>query len=140
MTLHSRSMGHTMSATAAALHDSRAADRRMVEELNRHYLRSGEHGDVQWYAEHLAEDFLSSAVDGSISDRSAFLKRIARARAGSHFEAHDVRVRFFGELALVHAGFTCTKADGQPGRGRYTDIYAWRDGRWSCVSAHFNFF
>ncbi|HET9208498.1 MAG TPA: nuclear transport factor 2 family protein [Burkholderiaceae bacterium] len=115
-------------------------ERRTIEELNRQYLRAGEHGDVDWYGEHLADDFLSSAVDGSISDKAAFLKRIARGRAGSDFEAHDVRIRFVGELALVHAGFSCTKPGGQRGAGRYTDIYARRDGRWRCVSAHFNYF
>ncbi len=117
-----------------------AADRRTIEELNRQYLRAGEHGDVDWYREHLADDFLGSAVDGSVADKTAFLQRIGQRRAGSGFAAHDVRIRFVGELALVHAGFSCTKPDGRPGSGRYTDIYARRDGRWSCVSAHFNHF
>jgi ketosteroid isomerase-like protein len=116
------------------------AERDTIEALNRRYLRAGEHGDVHWYGEHLADDFLSSAVDGTISDKAAFLKRIARGGAGSAFAAHDVRIRFVGELALVHAGFSCTKPDGQPGAGRYTDIYAQRGGRWMCVSAHFNWF
>jgi ketosteroid isomerase-like protein len=123
-----------------AEHRAAAAERHAIEELNRQYLRAGEHGDVVWYGEHLADDFLSSAVDGSISDKAAFLKRIARGRAGSDFRVHDVRIRLIGELALVHAGFSSTKPDGQPGSGRYTDIYARRDGRWQCVSAHFNFF
>ena len=125
-----------MSALAIAAE----TERRTIEELNRQYLRAGEHGAVDWYGEHLADDFLSSAVDGSISDKAAFLKRIGRGRAGSGFQAHDVRIRFVGELALVHAGFACTKPDGRPAAGRYTDIYARRDGRWLCVSAHFNYF
>ncbi len=116
------------------------ADTRTIEDLNRQYLRAGESGDAAWFAEHLADDFLSSAVDGSLSDKPAFLKRIVDRRAGSNFAAHDVRVRFVGELALVHAGFSCTKLDRSPGRGRYTDIYARRGERWLCVSAHFNFF
>ena len=110
-----------MSALAVAAE----TERRTIEELNRQYLRAGEHGDVDWYGEHLADDFLSSAVDGSISDKAAFLKRIARGRAGSGFQAHDVRIRFVGELAPV---------------GRYTDIYAQRGSHWRCVSAHFNYF
>jgi len=120
--------------------DERAADRRVIEDLNRHYLRAAEHNDVHWYAEHLAGDFVCSLVDGSISDRAGFLERIARPHGGRDYAAHDVRIRFAGELALVHAGFSCVKADGQPASGRYTDIYAQRDGRWLCVSAHFNRF
>ena len=116
------------------------AERDTIEELNRQYLRAGEHGDVAWYREHLSDDFLGSAVDGSLSDKAAYLQRIALRRAGSGFAAHDVRVRFVGELALVHAGFSCTGPDGRPRTGRYTDIYARRDGNWLCVSAHFNLF
>ena len=125
---------------ATRLDDDRADDRRIVEALNRNYLRAAEEGDVRWYDEHLAPDFVTSSVDGSIADRSAFLKRIATPHPGGHYEAVDVRVRFIGELALVHAGFKCNKPNGQPGSGRYTDIYAQREGRWLCVSAHFNSF
>ena len=124
-----------------ATHDSaRAKDREILEGLNRNYVRSAEQSDVRWYMENLAEDFLSSSVDGSIVDRTAFLSRIARPYPYSNPEAVDVRIRFFGELALVHARFKYRKPDGQMGSGRYTDVYARRQGRWLCVSAHFNRF
>jgi ketosteroid isomerase-like protein len=119
---------------------SRDGDRRIVEELNRHYVRSAEQGDVGWYEQHLADDFVISTVDGALVDRKTFIERIARGSPGGRFEAVDVRVRFVGELALVHAGFKYIKADGQAGSGRYTDIYTQRQGRWWCVSAHFNRF
>jgi ketosteroid isomerase-like protein len=126
---------------AALEQDSaRAKDLEILEELNRNYVRSAEQSDVRWYSENLAEDFLSSSVDGSIIDRTAFLTRIARPYPGSDLEAVDVRIRFFGELALIHAGFKYQKPDGQMGSGRDTDVYARREGRWLCVSAHFNRF
>lgn len=115
-------------------------DHEILHELNRRYVRAAETSDVRWYEEHLAEDFLASNPDGSIAERKAFLARIARPYPGSNLEAVDVRIRLFGALALVHAGFRYTKPDGQPGSGRYTDIYARRDGRWLCVAAHFNRF
>jgi ketosteroid isomerase-like protein len=124
----------------STLDNARAQDVRILEELNHNYVRSAEQSDVRWYAENLAEDFLSSSVDGSIADRAAFLARIARPYPGSNLEAVDVRIRLFGELALVHAGFRYRKPDGQTGSGRYTDAYARRQGRWLCVSAHFNRF
>jgi len=126
---------------AALRQDSaREQDVAILEELNRNYVRSAEQSDVRWYAENLAEDYLCSNVDGSIIDRTAFLTRVARPNPGSNREAVDVRIRFFGELALIHAGFKYRKRDGQMGSGRYTDVYARRDGRWLCVSAHFNRF
>jgi hypothetical protein len=41
-----------------------------------------------------------------------------------------------GDVALIHARTTYTKADGQPGAGRYTDVWAQRGGRWMCVAAN----
>lgn len=115
-------------------------DLAILHDLNRNYVRAAETSDVRWYEENLAEDFLASSTDGSIVDRAAFLARIARPYPGSNLEALDVRVRFFPDLALIHAGFRYRKADGQTGSGRYTDVYARRQGRWLCVSAHFNRF
>jgi ketosteroid isomerase-like protein len=115
-------------------------DLETLQELNRSYVRSAETSDVAWYAANLADDFLASNVDGSIIDRETFLQRIARPYPGRDLEAVDVRIRLIDELALIHAGFRYTKPDGQPGTGRYTDVYARRQGRWVCVSAHFNRF
>jgi ketosteroid isomerase-like protein len=126
---------------AALKQDSaRSKDLEILEELNRNYVRSAEQSDVRWYSENLAEDFLGSSVDGSIIDRTEFLKRMARPYSGSNPEAVDVRIRIIGEVALIHAGFKYQKPDGRAGTGRYTDVWAHRQGRWLCVSAHFNRF
>lgn len=116
------------------------ADITQLRELNANYVRSAEQSDVAWYTENLADDFLASNVDGSIIDKPAFLARIARPYPGKALEALDVRIRLLGEVALIHAGFRYTKPGGEAGSGRYTDIWARRDGRWRCVSAHFNRF
>ena len=122
------------------MEDTRVNDLETLEQLNRGYVRAAETSDVAWYAENLSEDFLASNVDGSIVDRAGFLARIARPYPGSSLQAEDVRVRILGDVALIHAGFRYKKADGEPGTGRYTDIWARRQGRWLCVSAHFNRF
>jgi len=41
-----------------------------------------------------------------------------------------------GDFAIIHARTTYTGADGRPGAGRYTDVWARRGGRWLAVSAH----
>jgi hypothetical protein len=120
--------------------DARADDLDALLKLNENYVRSAETSDVRWYAENLGDDFLASNSDGSLIDRPEFLRRVAGPYPGSNLEAVDVRVRFFGALALIHAGFKYRKADWRVGSGRYTDVYARRAGRWLCVSAHFNRF
>lgn len=116
------------------------SDLDILEHLNRCYIRAAETSDVRWYAENLAEDYLSTNPDGSLVDRATFLARMARPYPGTNLQAIDVRVRILGDVALIHAGFRDTKPDGQVGKGQYTDIYARRDGRWLCVAAHFTRF
>jgi ketosteroid isomerase-like protein len=113
------------------------ADLETLQQLNRGYVRSAETSDLRWYEEHLARDFMSSNPDGSLVDRAEFLARMARPYPGSNLQAEDVRIRFIGEIAIIHAGFKYLKPDGAPGKGRYTDVWSRRDGRWLCVAAHF---
>src|SRR5262245_60209405 len=112
------------------------ADTDTLQQLNRNYCRSVEHSDVRWFDEVLADDFLNTNPDCSLVDRAAFLEQIARPATISVIEPHDVRIRIFGDIAIIHARTTYRKADGRAGAGRYTDIWARRQGRWLCVSAH----
>src|SRR5215475_4226430 len=104
--------------------------------LNRDYIHSVRHGDVRRFDEILAEDFLCSNPDGSLVDRAAFLTQTARPVTISNLEAHDVRIRIMGDVAIIHARTAYTRPDGAPGAGRYTDVWARRQGRWLAVSAH----
>ncbi|MGH3129068.1 MAG: DUF4440 domain-containing protein, partial [Gaiellaceae bacterium] len=44
--------------------------------------------------------------------------------------------RLLGDVAIIHARTTYTLADGRPGAGRYTDVWARRNGQWLAVAAH----
>jgi len=105
-------------------------------DLNRDYIRSVQTSDVRRFDEILADDFLCSNPDGSQVDRSAFLKQTALPVKISNLEAHDVDIRLMGDFAIIHARTTYDARDGRPGAGRYTDVWARRQGRWLAVSAH----
>ena len=111
-------------------------DHDTLVELNRDYIRSVQTSDVRRFDEILAEDFLCSNPDGSLVDRQAFLDQTARPVAISNLQAEDVHVRLLGDFAIVHARTTFTGVDGSKGSGRYTDVWARRDGRWLAISAH----
>ncbi len=117
--------------------DPRSDDLATLQDLNQNYVRAAATSDVHWYAEHLAEDFLSSNPDGSLVDRAGFLARMARPYPGSDLTAVDVGIRMLGDIAIIHAGFRYTKPNGEAGAGRYTDVWARRQARWLCVAAHF---
>lgn len=112
------------------------ADLDTLRDLNREYIRSVQMGDVHRFDEILADDFLCSNPDGTLIDRSAFLKQTARPVTIANLAAHDVNVRLIGDVAIIHARTTYTLPDGRPGAGRYTDVWARREGRWLAVSAH----
>lgn len=113
-----------------------AADTAILQQLNRDYVRSVQDSDVRRFQEILAPDFVNRNPDGTLLDRAAFLAQIARPPGISHLEAHDVRIQFVGEIAIIHARTKYTRADGQPGSGWYTDTWAKRQGRWQAVAAH----
>jgi len=104
--------------------------------LNGDYIDSVQRGDVRRFDEILADDFVCSNPDGSLVDRAGFLEQTARPVTISGLAAHDVDVRLLGDVAIIHARTTYTVADGRPGTGRYTDVWARRNGKWLAVAAH----
>jgi len=104
--------------------------------LNRDYIHSVQHGDVRRFDEILAEDFVCSNPDGSLADKNQFLAQTARPVTISGLSVHEVRVRILGDIAIIHALTSYATADGEHRNGRYTDVWARRDGTWLAVSAH----
>jgi hypothetical protein len=47
-----------------------------------------------------------------------------------------VQVRILGDVAIIHARTSYRLPDGRLAYGRYTDVWARRNGRWLAVSAH----
>jgi ketosteroid isomerase-like protein len=119
----------------AQQHAARAADLDALERLNDGYMRSISQSDVRWFDETLTHDFLNSNPDGTLVDRAAFLEQIARPCSVSGLKAEDVRIRIFGDLAIIHGRTVYRKPDGRPAAGRYTDVWSRREGRWLCMSA-----
>jgi ketosteroid isomerase-like protein len=111
-------------------------DQATLEALNREYIRSVSEADVRWFDANLSEDFVNSNPDCSLLDRAGFLAQIGRGSTVKGLDIEDVLIRELGDVALIHARTTYVKADGQPGAGRYTDVWARRGGRWVCVAAN----
>ena len=72
-------------------------------------------------------------------DRGAALSDFAKpifAEKLATFPVDEVRIRRFGDTAVIHAQNDYTRKDGTRGVSRYTDIWQKRDGRWVCIAAH----
>jgi ketosteroid isomerase-like protein len=125
-----------MPATALRTDTRDDSDYETLLALNRDYIASVQGSDVARFDEILAADFLCSHPDGSLVDRATFLAQTARPVAIRDLAAEGGVVRLFGDVAIIHAATRYLKPDGAEGHGRYTDVWARRDGRWLCVSAH----
>ena len=124
-----RAMTTTMPTTSAS-------DLQTLTALNDDYINSVQHSDVRRFEQILAADFLATLSDGALLDRRQFLDYSAKPVTISRLAAHDVNIRIMGDFAIVHARTTFTLADGRPGEGRYTDVWARRSGQWVAVAAH----
>jgi ketosteroid isomerase-like protein len=120
----------------AAMLTPATSDLDMLLRLNADYIRSVQNSDVGRFDQILADDFVCTNPDGSFVDRASFLMQTARPVAITDLAAHDVNVRLMGECAIIHARTTYRMPDGRSGAGRYTDIWARRNGQWLAVAAH----
>src|SRR6202049_2982555 len=93
------------------------SDLEVLTALNRDYIRSVQHGDVQRFDEILAKDFLCSNPDGSLVDKNQFLAQTARPVTISGLSVHEVRVRILGGIAIIQARTRSTTADGEQRNG-----------------------
>jgi len=106
-----------------------------LKKLNQDYIDSVAKSDVRRFDELLADDFLNTNPDGTLVNRAQFLTQIAKPVTVKDFRCEDVLIRVMNDFAIIHARTTYAKADGTPGAGRYTDIWALRNGSWVCVAA-----
>lgn len=108
-----------------------------LRQLNLDYINAVAASDVECFDQRLlARDFLNTNPDGAIVDREGFLAQIGKPSTVKDLKCEDVRIRLFGDFAVIHARTTYIKPDGQAGAGQYTDVWAMQDDRWLCVAAH----
>jgi ketosteroid isomerase-like protein len=111
-------------------------DHETLEQLNLNFIRSVGESDARWFEENLDADFVNTNADGTLSERAAFITFIGRPCTVTKLKCEDVKIRILGDVSIIHARTAYIKPDGQPGAGRYTDVWLKRGGRWLCVSAH----
>ena len=80
-----------------------SAETEILAGLNRTYIRCVAEADTKAFAEILADDFLNSNPDGTLVDKTAFLRQIESIGKLRSIDIDDVRIRVFGETAVIHA-------------------------------------
>ena len=106
-----------------------------LERLNQEYVDAFMNADVEWYREHLADDFLVIESDGSIFNKDQFLLNTAKGPDVADYALQEVDVRIYGDVALVQAAGRWTGKNGSKGMSRYIDVYVKVAEEWKTVSA-----
>src|SRR4030095_15020606 len=99
------------------------------------YVDAFMNADVDWYRQHLAEDFVCIESDGSVLDKVQCLKNTVKGPDVADYKLHEVDVRVYGDAALVRATGVWTRRDGSMGMSRYIDVYVRESTEWKTVSA-----
>ena len=87
----------------------------------------------------LAEDFLLTSVRGVLMSKKDWLDAAMAAFCCERFDWEEIRVRAFGNVAIVHGRATQrASVAGQDWSGRFllTEVWVLRDGSWQVVSRH----
>ena len=111
------------------------SDLTTLERLNQEYVDAFMNADVDWYKEHLAEDFVCVESDGSVLNKLQFLSNTMKGPDVIDYKLHEVDVRVYGNAALIRATGVWIKEEGSMGMSRYTDVYIKIGNEWKAVSA-----
>jgi ketosteroid isomerase-like protein len=111
------------------------ADKATLERLNQEYVAAFMNSDVEWYRQHLADEFICVESDGSLIHKQKFLRNVAKGPNVADYRLEQVDVRIYGNTALVQATGLWTRQDGSKGMSRYIDFYVKDSEQWKTVSA-----
>jgi len=115
--------------------EANPSDKTTLERLNKEYVEAFMSADVQWYEEHLSEDFVCIESDGSVLNKEQFLINSAGGPDVADYKLEEVHVRIYGCVGLVQATGLFTRLDGSTGVSRYIDVYVQSEESWKAVSA-----
>jgi ketosteroid isomerase-like protein len=107
-----------------------------LAQMEQSWARSLERSDVAALDCILAKEFEDAGPDGKLTDRAATLEKAGQHRTVRH-ELSDLRPHVQGDFGYIRGTAAAIDPSGKVvARVRFTDVYAYRDGRWQCVAGH----
>ncbi len=95
-------------------------------------------GDGKFLEQLYADEYLATGRDGKTYTKAEGIKDdLSPSYTDKSFKLSDMKVHIYGETAVVTGMNTVKyKKDGKPvqAKGRFTDVFVKRDGRWQCVA------
>jgi ketosteroid isomerase-like protein len=119
---------------------SSEATEKVIAALEDQWAQAQRTNDVARTAPLLADNFVQTSGDGTVTISKAAALAAAKAEKFTSMEYIDLKVYAFGETAVAIAGFHAkgTDASGKAfdETGRFTDTWAkMPSGKWQCVAS-----
>lgn len=117
---------------------SPSAAERYIRDSERQWAESVASGDSSVVARILADDFVGVDPKGRQYTKA---QMVADTRTAPQYFAsnhlNDVRVRFYGSMAVAQGSESWVRRKGEPKHGRFvwTDTWLVRNGKWQIVAA-----
>jgi len=123
-------------AGAATCPTGQVKDGSALVQIEQIWARSLENRDTTTLGCILADEFEDAGPDGMLTNRATTLTKAA-AHAAVHHELSDLQPHVNGDFGYIRGLATAVDAQGKVvAKVRFTDVYAYRDGRWLCVAGH----
>ena len=108
--------------------------RAQLLELENHWLQVEDDPDALELI--LAPDFLHVVGAGIITkdEQLSYMRKHPASKQGTEKHFEDMHVRVYGNVGIVN-GVVVAKEAGATRRTLFTDVFAYREGKWQAVSA-----
>ncbi len=114
----------------------RAEAEAQIREIEHAWANVAVTGDPSVIETIFADGFLGTSPDGMLYTKQDFIDDTRANPMGFlSNELNDMKVRFFGNVAVAQGHETFTRKDGATGRLVWTDVLVRYDGRWVIVAA-----
>jgi uncharacterized protein (TIGR02246 family) len=108
-----------------------------IQKMEREWARVAVTGDPAVIERIVADDFLGVTPEGVQYTKRRFIDDTKANPLGfTSNEVNEMKIRFFGNLAVAQGDETFTRKNGAQGRFVWTDVLVRRVGEWRIVAAH----
>ena len=126
----------SLSALAADCPKNQPKTETALLDLEQNWAQALGRHDADTVACMVADEFEEADVDGSLRTRSQMLAHIPQRRSGSN-HLTEMRAHVEGSFGFVRGLNEVLDPAGKiVARVRFTDIFAYRDGRWQALAGH----
>jgi len=123
-------------AYAAPCPTGQARDEGALVKIEQTWARALEQRDVTTLGCILAQEFEDADPDGTLTDRATTLAKAAE-HPPRHHDLSALHAHVQGDSGYIRGLASAVDAQGEVlFKVRFTDVYAYRDGRWQCVAGH----